>query len=131
MLNDFIQASLRSDRANSIIPQIRLLLDIAKQKNIPVFYCNEEHLQTDSELKLWGQDAMKGTEGAKVIEELEPSSNDYIIPKRMYGSLDGTNLEALLNSTYMEKGLICYITGVTPIYASNILLMAHLLEDMI
>ena len=65
MLNDFIQGSLRSDRANFIIPQIRLLLDTAKQKNIPVFYCNDEHLQTDSELKLWGQHAMKGTEGAK------------------------------------------------------------------
>jgi nicotinamidase-related amidase len=107
MLNDFIQGSLRSDRANFIIPQIRLLLDIAKQKSIPVFYCNDEHLQTNSELNLWGQHAMKGTEGAKVIEELEPSSNDYIIPKRMYGSFDGTNLETLLNSTYNRKGLIC------------------------
>jgi nicotinamidase-related amidase len=97
----------RSDRANFIIPQIRILLDIAKQKSIPVFYCNDEHLQTNSELNLWGQHAMKGTEGAKVIEELEPSSNDYIIPKRMYGSFDGTNLETLLNSTYNRKGLIC------------------------
>jgi nicotinamidase-related amidase len=113
MLNDFIQGSLRSDRANFIIPQIRLLLDIAKQKNIPVFYCNDEHLQTDPELKLWGQHAMKGTEGAKVIEELEPSSNDYIIPKRTYGSFDGTNLEALLNSTYNGKGAnTLIITGV-------------------
>jgi nicotinamidase-related amidase len=64
MLNDFIHGSLRSDRANFIIPQIRLLLDIAKQKSIPVFYCNDEHLQIDSELKLWGQHAMKRTEGA-------------------------------------------------------------------
>lgn len=35
MLYDFINGSLRSDRAKDIIPQIRLLLDIAKQRKIP------------------------------------------------------------------------------------------------
>ena len=33
------------------------------------------------EMNLWGPHAMKGTEGAKVIEELIPSESDYIIPK--------------------------------------------------
>jgi nicotinamidase-related amidase len=113
MLDDFIHGSLRSDRAKDIIPQIRLLLDIAKQRKIPVFYCNDEHLPDDPEIWLWGEHAMKGTNGTKVIKELEPSSSDYIIPKRAYGSLDGTNLERVLKSTYKGKGAnTLIITGI-------------------
>jgi nicotinamidase-related amidase len=56
---------------------------------------------------------MKGTKGAKVIKELEPSIGDYIIPKRAYGSFDGTNLERLLKSTYEGKGAdTLIITGI-------------------
>jgi nicotinamidase-related amidase len=56
---------------------------------------------------------MKGTNGAKVIKELEPSSSDYIIPKRAYGSFDGTNLERVLKSTYKGKGAnTLIITGI-------------------
>jgi nicotinamidase-related amidase len=56
---------------------------------------------------------MKGTNGTKVIKELEPSSSDYIIPKRAYGSLDGTNLERVLKSTYKGKGAnTLIITGI-------------------
>jgi nicotinamidase-related amidase len=113
MLNDFIHGSLRSERASFIIPQIRLLLNIAKKNKIPVFYCNDEHLANDPELKLWGYHAMKGTDGAKVIKELEPSFDDHIIPKRTYGSFDGTDLEALLKSTYNRKGAnTLVITGI-------------------
>jgi nicotinamidase-related amidase len=113
MLNDFIHGNLRSERTKDIIPQIRLLLNIAKQRNIPIFYCNDEHLQFDPELRLWGEHAMKGTKGAKVIKELEPSPADYIIPKRTYGSFDGTNLEGLLKSTYNGKGAnTLIITGI-------------------
>jgi nicotinamidase-related amidase len=109
MLNDFIHGKLKSERAKDIIPKIRLLLNIAKQRKMPVFYCNDEHLQLDPELRLWGEHAMKGTKGAKVIKELEPSIGDYIIPKRAYGSFDGTNLDRLLKSTYNGKEKIDFI----------------------
>ncbi len=113
MLDDFIHGSLRSERAEDIIPQIRLLLNIAKQRKIPIFYCNDEHLQIDPEIRLWGEHAMKGTKGANVIKELEPSLDDHIIPKRAYGSFDGTNLDGLLKSTYMGKGAnTLIITGI-------------------
>ena len=113
MLDDFVHGKLRSERAKDIIPHIRLLLNIAKQRKIPIFYCNDEHFQIDPELRLWGEHAMKGTKGAKVIKELEPSIGDYIIPKRAYGSFDGTNLERLLKSTYEGKGAdTLIITGI-------------------
>ena len=83
MLNDFIYGKLKCERATNIVPNIKRLLDAARQRGTPVFYCNDEHLPLDTyELKLWGPHAMKHTEGAKIIDELRPSDKDYIIPKK-------------------------------------------------
>jgi nicotinamidase-related amidase len=105
MLNDFVHGKLKCERAKRIIPNIKLLLDSARNKNIPVFFCNDEHLPIDTyEMKLWGPHAMKGTEGAKVIEELKPLKSDYIIPKRTYSAFDGTGLDKALKGVYNGKG---------------------------
>ncbi|PWU79595.1 MAG: nicotinamidase [Candidatus Nitrosopolaris wilkensis] len=114
MLNDFIHGKLKCDRAAKIIPKIKLILEKARQKDIPIFYCNDEHLRIDTyELKLWGPHAMKDSDGAKVIDELRPSANDYIVPKRRYSSFDGTSLDNSLGETYNGKGADTIImTGV-------------------
>jgi nicotinamidase-related amidase len=114
MLNDFIHGKLKCDRAAQIIPKIKLLLEKARQKDIPIFYCNDEHLPNDTyELRLWGPHAMKDTDGAKVIDELRPSANDYIVPKRRYSSFDGTSLDSSLEETYNGKGVDTIVmTGV-------------------
>jgi len=114
MLNDFIHGKLKCDGAKQIIPKIKVLLEKARQKNIPIFYCNDQHLPIDTyELKLLGPHAMKDTDGAKVINELNPSANDYIVPKRRYSSFDGTSLNSSLEGTYNGKGVDSIImTGV-------------------
>lgn len=105
MLNDFVHGKLKCERAQRIIPNIKLLLDSARKRNIPIFYCSDEHLLIDTyEMKLCGPHAMKGTEGAKVIEELIPSESDYIIPKRAYSAFDGTGLDKALKGVYNGKG---------------------------
>ena len=105
MLNDFVLGKLKCDRAGRIIPNIKLLLDSARKKNIPIFYCNDEHLPIDIyEMRLWGPHAMKGTEGAKVIDELKPHESDYIIPKRTYSAFDGTGLDKALKGVYNGSG---------------------------
>lgn len=113
MLNDFIKGALKSDRASKIISSIKDLISIARTKGIPVFYCNDEHVENDPELKIWGPHSMKGTEGSKVISELEPEHSDRIIPKRFYGSFDSTNLDSLLKESYNGKGITTLIiTGI-------------------
>jgi nicotinamidase-related amidase len=105
MLNDFIHGKLKCRRANQIIPKIRSLVDNARQKDVPIFYCNDEHLSSDTyELKLWGPHAMKGTDGAKVIDELKPSKRDFVVPKRTYSPFDSNRLDSLLQRTYNRKG---------------------------
>jgi nicotinamidase-related amidase len=104
MLNDFIYGRLKSERARMIIPKIKYLLDFARRKNIPIFYCNDEHLLSDPEIRVWGAHAMKGTKGAKVIQDIKPTNNDLMIPKRGYSAFDDSRLEKALKSTYNGKG---------------------------
>jgi nicotinamidase-related amidase len=104
MLNDFIYGRLKSVRARTIIPKIKYLLDFARRKNIPIFYCNDEHMLPDPEIRVWGAHAMKGTKGAKVIQDIKPTKNDLMIPKRGYSAFDDSRLEKALKSTYNGKG---------------------------
>ena len=113
MLNDFIKGALRSDRASKIISSIEDLLFIARTKDIPVFYCNDEHEEDDPELKIWGPHSMKGTEGSQVIPELKLDQHDRVVPKRFYGAFDSTNLDTLLKESYSGRGVTTLIiTGI-------------------
>jgi len=109
-----MKGSLKCERALKIIPDIRTLLDFARNAQIPIFYCIDEHLPTDRyELDLWGPHAMKGTIGAHIIDELKPLKNDSVITKRTYSAFDRTKLDRALKSAYKGKGVdTIIITGV-------------------
>jgi nicotinamidase-related amidase len=82
------------------------------------------------EIDLWGPHAMKGTEEQKVINELKPTDNDYIIPKRTYSAFDGTGLDRALKGLYSEKGSdTVIIAGLHTNICDRHLHMMHLLED--
>ena len=97
MLNDFVYGALACDRGKAIIPATARLLDAARAAGVPVIFCNDAHIKgIDRELKLWGDHAIVGTEGAKVIPELNASECDYIVPKRRYSGFFQTDLDILL-----------------------------------
>jgi nicotinamidase-related amidase len=119
--NDFVKGKLKCDRADKIVLKIKHLLDNARARQIPIFFCIDEHLPTDTyEMNLWGPHAMKGTEGAKIIDEFEAHNGkkidniekttlmtttyEYVIPKRTYSAFDGTGLEGALRGIYDGKG---------------------------
>jgi nicotinamidase-related amidase len=117
MQNDFVKGKLKCDRVTRIIPNVKQLLEKARERHIPIFYCIDEHLPIDTyEMNLWGPHAMKGTEGAKIIDELRPSdeknatttimtkTEEYVIPKRTYSAFDGTGLDRSLRGIYDGKG---------------------------
>jgi nicotinamidase-related amidase len=121
MQNDFVKGKLKCDRADKIVLKIKHLLDNARARQIPIFFCIDEHLPTDTyEMNLWGPHAMKGTEGAKIIDEFEAHNGkkidniekttlmtttyEYVIPKRTYSAFDGTGLEGALRGIYDGKG---------------------------
>ncbi len=110
MLNDFIYGKLKCVRAKKIIPKIQSLLETTKDIEVPVFFCNDAHQKNDSyEFKLWGQHALKGTTGAKIINDLKPSKFDYIVPKRTYSAFYNTKLQSLLKKKFGGRGPDCLI----------------------
>ena len=83
MLNDFVTGALKCDRGLAIVPKTKELLEGAREKGVPVIFCNDAHLKDiDHELKLWGNHAIIGTKGAEVIPELGLCEKDYVVPKR-------------------------------------------------
>lgn len=69
MLNDFVTGKLRCEQVDHIIPNLRKLLAAARKQGVHVVYSSDAHLKEDSELRVWGEHAMKGTKGAEVIPE--------------------------------------------------------------
>jgi len=106
MLNDFVTGKLKCDRAKNIIPNLKKLIEAAREKKVPVIYCNDSHLPVDRELKLWGPHAMRGTEGAQVIPELKPEKNDFIVNKRTYSAFFETGLDPLLRDLGVDTVII-------------------------
>lgn len=103
MLNDFVYGALTCDRGKAIVPATAQLLDAARAKGVPVIFCNDAHLKgIDRELKLWGDHAIVGTEGAKVIPELKLCEGDYVIPKRRYSGFFQTDLDITLKELGIE-----------------------------
>lgn len=97
MLNDFVTGALKCDRGLRIVPKTAELLNGCREKGIPVIFCNDAHIKgIDHELKLWGDHAIAGTEGAEVIPELQLCEKDYVVPKRRYSGFFHTDLDLLL-----------------------------------
>src|SRR6056297_2039286 len=85
MVNDLVTGEIATDRAERIIPTLRDdLLPAARENGVRVIYANDAHRPEDFELEVWGEHAMRGTEGAEVIPELEPEADDHIFEKRFY-----------------------------------------------
>lgn len=96
MINDFVTGKLGSDRARKIVPNIASLLKKARKKGIPVIYLRDAHESTDKEMGIWGEHAMKGTQGSEIIPELKPEKNDIVIEKKWYSGFVDTMLPEIL-----------------------------------
>ena len=107
MLNDFVTGSIGCPRAVEILPATARLLAAAREKGVPVIYCNDCHLPgIDRELQIWGDHAIKGTPGAEVVPELTPQACDYVVPKRRYSGFFQTDLDILLKELGVKTVVI-------------------------
>ena len=107
MLNDFVTGALKCDRGLAIVPKTAELLRGAREKGVPVIFCNDAHLKgIDHELKFWGDHAIAGTKGAEVIPELELCDKDYVVPKRRYSGFFHTDLDLLLKELGVDTVIL-------------------------
>jgi len=94
-----------------IIPNIKFLIEKAREKGIPIIYACDSRYREDSLFRRVGMSphTIRGTEGAKVIEELSPKATDVIVEKRMLSAFFGSDLDFTLR----EKGVkTLIVTGI-------------------
>ncbi|TXT54569.1 MAG: Isochorismatase [Candidatus Thorarchaeota archaeon] len=121
MLNDFVRkdGALVVPGAIDLIPRQKKLLEAARESGMMVVYLTDNHLPDDPEFDMWGAHAVVGTEGAEVIDELEPSSNERVIPKRRYSGFFGTDLDLSLREAGIETIiLVGVLTNICVMYTS-------------
>ena len=108
MLNDFVTGALACDRGKAIVPATARLLRAAREKGVPVIFCNDAHIPgIDRELIIWGDHALAGTPGAQVIPELEVCDKDYIVPKRRVKTVIMTGLHAHMCVRHTSADAFC------------------------
>lgn len=112
MLEDFVreEAPLEVPSTRKIIPFLQKQLKKARELKIPVIYVCDAHEREDIEFKKYGwlPHCIKGTDGAKIIEELKPEEGDIIVEKKTYSGFYNTNLEKILREKGIEN---LYLTG--------------------
>ncbi len=115
MLNDFVRegAPLEVPSTREIIPVIQEEIKRAKDAGNPIIYICDSHKPDDPEFKIWPPHAVKGTEGAKIIDELAPQEEDIIVEKTTYNGFYKTNLEEVLKdlgvTTVILTGCVTHI----------------------
>jgi len=94
----------------TIIPNVRLLLREARGRGIPVIFACDSRYPDDFIFKSGHPlRTIRGTEGVKVIDDLEPAATDVIVEKRMLSAFFGTDLDFTLR----QRGInTLIVTGV-------------------
>jgi len=111
--NDFVTGKFQVEKAKNVIPALQRLVVAARKNNTPVVYSVDAHYPQDVEIvRKWGKHAIRGTERAKVVSDLEPDqAKDYIVEKRTYSGFFETGLDSLLRSFYGGDGVKTLIIG--------------------
>ncbi len=108
MLNDFVQPKKKDKIIRNIIKNIKKLIYISREKKDLIIYVNDSHIiGEDKELLEWGNHAIKGTKGAKVIKKLKPLKNELIIEKREFSGFSRTNLNDILIRNNINNIIVC------------------------
>ncbi len=85
------------DQAKAIIPNINRLTEMARRNNLPVIFANDSFLPGDFIFQgRMKEHALRGTEGAQVIDELCSRAGDIHLPKRRFSAFFKTDLDQTL-----------------------------------
>ncbi len=111
--NDFFTGPLKTKRVGNVVEPLQRLVVAAHKNDVPVIYSIDAHFPQDVEVvRKWGTHAIKGTQGAEVIDQLKPDAlKDYVIEKRTYSGFYETGLDPLLRSLYGGDGVKTVILG--------------------
>ena len=121
MENDFVapNAPLDTPMGRDIIPNLKRLLDHARETGMRVIYTTHVHRRDGSDMGLYGEiwppiemraGLVDGEPGVEIYSEVAPARDEPVIKKHRYSGFMGTDLDMILRT---EKIDTVAVTGVT------------------
>jgi nicotinamidase-related amidase len=109
MQNDFVKqgGNLLVPDAESTVPAVRRLLDLARAARMRVVYSQDTHCHGDPEWELWPEHCREGSWGWEIIAELTPEADEVVLRKVRYDVFYGTPLDHLLHLWGIDTLVIC------------------------
>ncbi|MCK4851940.1 MAG: cysteine hydrolase [Candidatus Omnitrophica bacterium] len=102
MLKDFMDedgALYCGKESRRIVSFIKEKIRECRTSDCRVIYVCDAHDPRDKEFRMFKPHAVKGSEGAKVIDELRPETADIIVEKTTYDAFYDTELDRVLKET--------------------------------
>jgi nicotinamidase-related amidase len=107
MINEFVTGGLGGSHALQILPNIKKLLETARERSIPIIFVNDAHLKgIDHEFEIWGHHAIAESEGVKIVNDLFNVDEDFLLHKRRYSAFYATGLDALLRELKINEVIL-------------------------
>ncbi|HEX3873758.1 MAG TPA: isochorismatase family cysteine hydrolase [Solirubrobacteraceae bacterium] len=109
MQNDFVRddGTLQVASAQSTVPAIRRLLDLARKRGMRVVFSQDTHDPGDPEFEIWPEHALRGTWGGQMIDELSPIDGELVVQKVRYDAFYGTELDHMLRLWKIRTIVLC------------------------
>ena len=109
MQNDFVKegGSLVVPDAEATIPNIKVLLDLARESGMKVIFTQDTHSEGDPEWEIWPEHVWEGSWGWEIVNELEPREDELVIRKVRYDAFYGTHLDHFLRLWRVDNLIIC------------------------
>jgi len=94
------------DHVKDIFKPIKNVIEAVRGK-MPIIFTQDWHRKDDPEFKIWKPHCIQNTWGAEVIDELNPSDEDYYVKKRRYSAFFGTDLDLILRELDVKELFVC------------------------
>jgi len=120
---DFFRRDPLKSIGRELVPAMNRLTSEARMRQVPVIWIRQEFKKDLSDAFLHMRRAgqrltIEGTEGARLLPELNIGSDDFQIVKKRYSAFFDTNLDDLLNSMGIGSLIFCGINSHACVRAS-------------
>jgi nicotinamidase-related amidase len=97
-----------ADRLRRKIPNFVEAIERARAAQIPIAYVTCAHPPNDAlfSLGVCEPHAIKGSEGAEIIDEVKPKADEYVVEKRRFSGFYGTDLDLYLRELAVESVIL-------------------------
>jgi nicotinamidase-related amidase len=109
MQNDFVKegGNLVVPDAEGTVPVIQDLLRLARDSGMKVVFTQDTHTEGDPEWDIWPEHVEEGSWGWRIVDELTPRENEFVVRKVRYDAFYGTHLDHFLRLWGVDTLVLC------------------------